>query len=809
MIGVCILGLSGVAFGDVVMDQIGPDDGTGIGVNITGCQDFEAAYDIYDIATLDNFTGTGEVINMVEMVLNGWNGFVDPSGVSGYTSNLHSTPTAASLDLTGDVASSFADAADATTSATWLGAGFNVMVPADMAAASGDNWVSMVPANPFATNGQTGTADALVGDGVMGWQANPGGGFGMPGNMQEMTNEAAYRIHSAGNADPCTYALGYCPEDINNSGFVDVDDILAIIGTFGQGGDGTFRPAGDIFPLPNGDCAVTVDDILALIGAFGSDCSPTGACCSSVGVCSDSITEANCATSGGSYFGDDTLCVDNSCVSGACCLDNVVCDETYSSLYCESLGGVFRGEGVACADVQCDAGCNATAGCQLPDLAGHGISGTIGATSDTNPGAGYTVADTFHTTTGGEITEVCWWGMYIDFGTSTDCGPGTGDDFSITYFLDDADGTIPGTMYAGPFNVQASGVPTGEVIPSGIGDIIQYTYSAMHPAVTANQDACYWISIVNNTTETCFWLWETAPAGDARSAQDNAGWNANDFDLSFCINIDTAADGCGVFLGACCVDLVCTMQTAVDCAALAGEYRGDNVTCADANECQPMVGACCLGSEDCLDGLYNADCEAFGGTFAGESTMCADVDCSPNPYDQIGANDGSDIGVNLTGCQIFEAANAAYDIATLDNFSFDVSSHVIAIEAVIGGWNGFVDLTPVTNYTISVYSSPDAAGADLVGDVYAIDIVAPNLPAWTGAGELVSFDIDITLPAGEYYFAVIPWNNFGANGQTGISDYAGGLVGDSSYWQANPNGGFGFGPWQIGVGDAAYRLTVE
>ena len=73
---------------------------------------------------------------------------------------------------------------------------------------------------------------------------------------------------------------------------------------------------------------------------------------------------------------------------------------------------------------------------------------------------------------------------------------------------------------------------------------------------------------------------------------------------------------------------------------------------------------------------------------------------------------------------------------------------------------------------------------------------------------LVSFDIDVTLPAGEYYIAVIPWNDFSVNGQTGIADYIGD-AGDGVYWQANPNGGFGFGPWQQGAGDSAYRLTVE
>ena len=43
---ICIMGLSGFAFGEVLLDQIGPDDGSGIGTGITGSQDFEAAYDV-------------------------------------------------------------------------------------------------------------------------------------------------------------------------------------------------------------------------------------------------------------------------------------------------------------------------------------------------------------------------------------------------------------------------------------------------------------------------------------------------------------------------------------------------------------------------------------------------------------------------------------------------------------------------------------------------------------------------------------------------------------------------------------------
>ena len=44
------------------------------------------------------------------------------------------------------------------------------------------------------------------------------------------------------------------------------------------------------------------------------------------------------------------------------------------------------------------------------------------------------------------------------------------------------------------------------------------------------------------------------------------------------------------------------------------------------------------------------------------------------------------------------------------------------------------------------------------------------------------------------------------NGQTGI---ASSFLGDSDFWQGNPNGGFGFpNNLREGVGNLAYRLTV-
>ena len=76
--------------------------------------------------------------------------------------------------------------------------------------------------------------------------------------------------------DPCNDPLPNCVEDVDGDGTVAVSDVLAIIGTWGECGDGSFRPAGDIAPLPNGDCCVDVADILAVIGVWGTQCGGGG-----------------------------------------------------------------------------------------------------------------------------------------------------------------------------------------------------------------------------------------------------------------------------------------------------------------------------------------------------------------------------------------------------------------------------------------------------------------------------------------------------------------------------------------------------
>jgi len=570
---ICILGLSGTAFGVVVMDQIGPDDGSGVGANITGCQNFEAAYDIYDIATLDNFTGAGENINMVEMVLNGWNGFVDPSSVMGYNANLHSDPAAAATSLVGDVATSYADAADATISASWMGAGYNVSMPSAMTSAAGTNWVSMIPDNDFATGGQTGTADGLVGDGVLGWQANPGGGFGMPGNMQEMTGEAAYRVHGGAPADPCTLPLpAVCAADVDGDGAVAVSDVLAIIGAWGSCGDGTFRPVGDIAPMPNGDCCVNVGDVLAVVGSWGTDCAVYGGCCLGDGSCATE-TSANCAANGGVYFGDNTTCADGTCAAAACCIDTACSMLTGDA--CAAMGGTAHANdtcatwdcsvatpGDTCADaiVAID-GANAfdtsgmTAGADLPTCAAD--AGAFGWTEPTND------------------IWLSWTATYSDDYAIDTCDAASFDTSVVVY--SDCNGT--------------------DVACSGDGTDLtgcQIYYSDLVLSATAG--STYYIRI--------------------------GGWDATEMGAGT-LNINIVPPAVP---GACCMQDGNCLDSLddVSCAAFGGVFAGDGTLCAD----DPCAGA---GGDTCATATVAADgANAFSTLLATDSgygepdeTMCS------------------------------------------------------------------------------------------------------------------------------------------------------------------------------------------
>ena len=90
---------------------------------------------------------------------------------------------------------------------------------------------------------------------------------------------------------------------------------------------------------------------------------------------------------------------------------------------------------------------------------------------------------------------------------------------------------------------------TGLTISAAGLIIIEWIYTASHPAVPVTAGEKLWVEIFNGTTAVCLWLWETAPtvaeggAGDGMSAQDldNDGvyepGEERDFDLGVSLSL--------------------------------------------------------------------------------------------------------------------------------------------------------------------------------------------------------------------------------------------------------------------------------
>ncbi len=190
--------------------------------------------------------------------------------------------------------------------------------------------------------------------------------------------------------------------------------------------------------------------------------------------------------------------------------------------------------------------CDDPARCQLPDQLGHGSGGSFALTSDRAAagGNGYWVADDFHVASSGDITQLCWTGIYHNFSTNADCGAGATDDFQVVYYQADGANGRPGTVRAGPF-LQSAGTLVG-VSRNATGNLVlnhnEYRFEASHAPVSTAAGECLWIEITNSGA-TCNWLWSTAPPGNGRSYQDQnsvpgaqyAAATLNNVDLAMCV----------------------------------------------------------------------------------------------------------------------------------------------------------------------------------------------------------------------------------------------------------------------------------
>jgi len=261
--------------------------------------------------------------------------------------------------------------------------------------------------------------------------------------------------------------------------------------------------------------------------------------------------------------------------------------------------------------------------CQLPDQAVHGTEGVIGVTSDFV--AGFHAIENFRNDDGSPltITEVCWWGFYVNSGTGQDCAREVAaDDFTLTFYLNEA--LCPSApdlrqLVQVPVGA-ATRAPTGNLIP-GAGGVFfeEYEYTA---TVSFNvlAEMCYWIGIQNNTSgtpsEECRWAWSTAPPGDANAYVDGAADPVKDYDLAVCLSTtlgDTSQ---------------CVLPTDPQCVGASGDCSEINGTPGCDDECCctlvcSVLGLCCFAPwfQECADAAILLGC---GGAIA----LCQDeVNC--------------------------------------------------------------------------------------------------------------------------------------------------------------------------------------
>jgi hypothetical protein len=165
----------------------------------------------------------------------------------------------------------------------------------------------------------------------------------------------------------------------------------------------------------------------------------------------------------------------------------------------------------------------------------------------TSDRANLVVADDFSSTVFGNVTEVCWWGAYLNAG-GFDCQGVSPDAFEVRYYFD-ANG-IPGPLVAS-FS-QSSGtltvngpVATGFLIADSVPE---YAFTAQHAGVAIIGGGRYWIEI-SNAIGGCTWFWEVGRPSNERAVQDGVadpipqppnGYDDGDVivnDLAFCLNL--------------------------------------------------------------------------------------------------------------------------------------------------------------------------------------------------------------------------------------------------------------------------------
>ncbi len=167
-----------------------------------------------------------------------------------------------------------------------------------------------------------------------------------------------------------------------------------------------------------------------------------------------------------------------------------------------------------------------------------------------NVSGAFRVADDFSPSASGNITEICWWGVYQNAGA--DCGVTAVDAFTLRIYSDNngLPGTVLGTYVQGT-TLAVTRATTGALL--GTTQEWEFRGVLSGTLVNATAGTCYWLEIVNGIAAPCVFFWETGTGvgASADAFQDaNAAYTLGDFeftDMAFCTNLaltDSAAEPC-------------------------------------------------------------------------------------------------------------------------------------------------------------------------------------------------------------------------------------------------------------------------
>jgi hypothetical protein len=194
-VSVAALSFASCALAEVIFDQIGaptnlPTSGPE-GFYRYGSQIFPGEPQ-FELLALDDFSMSSAFrIESVSAVIAGYGSFGSFAGIQGCELRIYRSPQQAALGA-GAALAVASLGVPASYGAFGTGVRVDLSLPQAIELAAGSYWMSLQAVNP-GSNGQIGVVISDIGDGVS-WQANPGGGFGVPGNALQRPVNMAYTL---------------------------------------------------------------------------------------------------------------------------------------------------------------------------------------------------------------------------------------------------------------------------------------------------------------------------------------------------------------------------------------------------------------------------------------------------------------------------------------------------------------------------------------------------------------------------------------------------------------------------------------